>query len=268
MSYSVYRLSERPDLRDQVDRLGTEAWPTFFRYGDARHWKHLFSTFAEFQILICDGPDKLVALGHIVPLVWNGTTRDLPAKIDEIILRALEVTENKHDPNTVSALAAIVAKEYQGRGLSATIVQEMKAAALQHGCTSLIAPVRPTWKSRYPLIPLEQYVTWTRTDGAPFDPWLRVHWRMGAKQLQFAPNTLTVAAPVAQWEKWTGLPMPGSGEYVIPGALQPVVIDRARDIGVYEDPNVWMQHVIAADELIDGQRIAVESPRTRGRRRS
>lgn len=251
MSFSVYRLSERLDLQDQVDRLGKEAWPEFFRYGDARHWKHLFSTFAEFQVLICDGPDKLVALGHIVPLIWNGTVEDLPAKIDEIIIRALEVKENQQDTNTVSALAAIVAKEYQGQGLSSAILGEMKAAALQHDCTSLIAPVRPTWKSRYPLIPLERYAKWTRPDGAPFDPWLRVHWRMGAKQLQFAPNTLTVAASVAQWELWTGLPMPGSGEYVIPGALQPVVVDYGRDIGVYEDPNVWMEHVLTAEIVLD-----------------
>jgi hypothetical protein len=35
---------------------------------------------------------------------------------------------------------------------------------------------------------------------------------------------------------------PESGNYVVPGALQPVEIDRERDEGVYEDPNVWMNH--------------------------
>ena len=29
---------------------------------------------------------------------------------------------------------------------------------------------------------------------------------------------------------------------VVPGALQPVVIDRERDEGRDEDPNVWMVH--------------------------
>jgi hypothetical protein len=38
---------------------------------------------------------------------------------------------------------------------------------------------------------------------------------------------------------------PDSGSYVVPGALQPVVIDRAADEGRYEDPNVWMRHPIA-----------------------
>jgi len=31
---------------------------------------------------------------------------------------------------------------------------------------------------------------------------------------------------------------------VVPGALQPVRIDRERDTGRYEDPNVWMKHTI------------------------
>lgn len=35
---------------------------------------------------------------------------------------------------------------------------------------------------------------------------------------------------------------PESGEYVVPGALQPVRIDLQKDLGVYEEPNVWMRH--------------------------
>jgi hypothetical protein len=38
---------------------------------------------------------------------------------------------------------------------------------------------------------------------------------------------------------------PDTGAYVVPGALQPVVIDRDRDEGRYEDPNIWMLHAVA-----------------------
>ena len=42
---------------------------------------------------------------------------------------------------------------------------------------------------------------------------------------------------------------PESGEYVvISGVLQPIAIDRERDIGRHEDPNVWMQHRTADRE--------------------
>ena len=40
---------------------------------------------------------------------------------------------------------------------------------------------------------------------------------------------------------------PDSGPYVVPGALQPVRIDREHDVGRYEDPNIWMKHATAED---------------------
>ncbi|OLD96560.1 MAG: hypothetical protein AUG80_14255 [Candidatus Rokubacteria bacterium 13_1_20CM_4_68_9] len=102
--------------------------------------------------------------------------------------------------------------------------------------------VRPTLKARYPLAPMERYVTWTTDDGEPFDPWMRVHARLGAEMVRVAPCTLVIAGPIARWEEWTEMAFPESGPYVVPGALQPVLIDRARDEGRYEDPNVWMLH--------------------------
>lgn len=78
----------------------------------------------------------------------------------------------------------------------------------------------------------------------PFDPWIRAHRRLGAEFVQVVPSTVTVTASVAVWERWTGMSFPETGQYVIPGALQPVLIDRERDVGVYEDPNVWMRHKV------------------------
>ena len=37
---------------------------------------------------------------------------------------------------------------------------------------------------------------------------------------------------------------PESGPYVVPGALQSVLMDLERDEGRYEDPNVWMRHPV------------------------
>jgi hypothetical protein len=47
---------------------------------------------------------------------------------------------------------------------------------------------------------------------------------------------------VADWEGWTGIKFPETGQYVVPGALQPVEIDRERNVGRYEDPGIWMLH--------------------------
>ena len=246
MTYSLFTLDQRPDLEPQMEQNSQAAWPQFLLHGGMSHWHLVYETFAPYQLLLCDPDDTLVAHGHTVPLVWDGTLDDLPETIDEIVARAEQDQLHGRTPNTFSALAAVVNPQHQGQSLSRAIVLEMKAQAGRHGCTALIAPVRPTWKTRYPLTPMERYMRWTRPDGAPFDPWLRVHWRLGAATLKLAPNTLTVEGTVAEWEQWTGMAFPESGAYVVPGALQPVQIDRERDLGRAEDPNVWMRHPVEA----------------------
>jgi hypothetical protein len=124
------------------------------------------------------------------------------------------------------------------------MLQHMRRIAAEYGLHDIIAPVRPTLKAHYPLTSIERYSAWTTSDGAPFDPWLRTHWRLGARIVGLAPQSMIIAAPVAQWETWTTMRFPDSGPYIVPGALQPILIDRERDVGRYEDPNVWMRHII------------------------
>src|SRR5512135_1613920 len=244
MTYTLYTLSERPYLESQIEQLSRLAWPEFLRHGHIHHWHLLFEMFAPYQLLLCDSMDNLLAVGHCVPLVWDGSVANLPATIEEIIVRAEQAAIDRQPPTTFSALAAMVKPDQRGQNLSQAVIQEMKLLARQHACQALIAPVRPTWKSRYPLTSMERYVEWKRPDGTVFDPWLRVHWRLGAQPLAIAPNTLTVEGKIREWEDWTDLAFPDSGLYVVPGALQPVKIDREHDTGRYEDPNFWMIHPI------------------------
>jgi hypothetical protein len=53
---------------------------------------------------------------------------------------------------------------------------------------------------------------------------------------------MVVRGTVADWEGWTGLTFPDSGDYIVPTATSPVTIDRERDEGVYFDQNVWVVH--------------------------
>ena len=121
----------------------------------------------------------------------------------------------------------------------------MIGIARSHGLEALIAPVRPSWKERYPLAPIERYAFWRRDDGLLFDPWLRTHERLGAEILRPEPRSLRITGTVAEWEEWTELPFPESGEYVFPGGLAPVTIDREQDVGRYWEPNVWMRHAVS-----------------------
>ncbi len=89
---------------------------------------------------------------------------------------------------------------------------------------------------------MESYVSWTTPEGLPFDPWLRVHVRLGGRIVAVCPESMRVTGSVADWEGWTGMRFPGSGQHVVPDALVPVEIDLARDEGVYIEPNVWVEH--------------------------
>ena len=118
----------------------------------------------------------------------------------------------------------------------------MLELARQHDLAALIAPVRPIWKERYPLVPIERYANWRRADGRLFDPWMRVHERLGADVLKPEPCSLRITGTVAEWEEWTRMSFPESGEYWFPGGLAPLTISRDADRGRYWEPNVWMHH--------------------------
>ena len=120
------------------------------------------------------------------------------------------------------------------------MIQAMAACARRANLARFVAPVRPNWKDRYPTIPIECYSQWKRSDGLPFDPWLRVHARLGAPVLRPEPRSLLIEAPVSDWQAWTAMEFPEEGEYVFPAGL--ALLDVRDGWGSYWEPNVWMQH--------------------------
>ena len=127
-------------------------------------------------------------------------------------------------------------------GLSHLVILAMAACARAARLDRLVAPVRPSWKDRYPLTPIDQYAHWRRHDGLPFDPWMRVHARLGGTIVRPEPESLFIEAPDCDWEDWTGMAFPADGEYVFPAGLAPL---RVQDgIGSYWEPNVWMLHEV------------------------
>ncbi len=244
MNHKLFTLDQRPDLSDAVEQLNVLSWPAFLlKSAPIKEWQLLFSLFAKFQLLLCDScSDHLIAVGHIVPANWDGNVSTLPRTITEILVRAKQTCLQQQVPNVFFAVAAMVDPAHHGRNLSRMLVEEMKSTARRDACNSLLIPVRPTWKSRYPLTPMEHYVKWRRPDGAYFDPWLRVHGRMGAEAIGVIPRAETIQGNVKEWEEWTGMAFPESGSYIVPGALQPISIDCERDHGLYEEPNYWMKH--------------------------
>jgi GNAT superfamily N-acetyltransferase len=144
-------------------------------------------------------------------------------------------------PSTVaSALYIEIAAGYRGRGLSSQMVSMMRQMAKAQGFGQLIAPVRPSLKSRYPLIDIDTYLGWQTPEDLPLDPWLRVHVRLGGKIVRPCRRAMTVSGTRDEWAKWTEIAMPGDGDYVIPYGLVPVQVRGGQ--GTYVEPGVWVLH--------------------------
>lgn len=76
---------------------------------------------------------------------------------------ARESIEAGQKPDTLGAIQIGVARHRRGQGLSALMLAAMRRTAQEAGLTALIACVRPTAKTRYPLLPSRR----TRPGGAP-----------------------------------------------------------------------------------------------------
>jgi GNAT superfamily N-acetyltransferase len=243
--YTIATYTERPDLIDAAEAITPEAWPEFMLHdpvGDVL-WGRLRHDFPDLQFMLLGDNDEIMAHGNSIPLVWDGDPDSLPDEGWRWALKnGFEALERGERHNAISAMSITIHPKHQGKGISGEAVKAMRGIAAQHGFTSLIAPVRPNQKPLYPLTPIEHYIGWTQADGAPFDAWLRVHRRLGAKILKPCTKSMVVTGTITEWEAWARMRFPETGPYVVPGALMPVEIDREADVGRYVEPNVWMKH--------------------------
>ena len=240
----MHTAAERPDLWERGIE-SAEVWPEYNLHGDVLNqwWGLLDQELADLQFVLHDDEtDTVVAEGHTAAFAWDGDDASLPDGID----RAIEVAFRDHRAGTpVDTLCALAAESPRGgrrRGLAVEILGAMRTLAQRHGLRHLVAPVRPSWKERYPITPIEEYVTWRRADGQLLDPWMRVHERLGARVSTPLPESLLITGTVAEWESWTGLPLPADGDFVFPEGLAPLHVDRSADRCTYWEPNVWMVH--------------------------
>lgn len=236
------------DYRDQAGEIAEASWLEFMLHDSVadENWHELFDRFSEYQFALLDTEkNRMAAMGNSLPFCWDHPLEDLPeGGWDWVFMKAIEDHEAGREPNIQSAIQIAIHPEYQNQRLSSIMVKAMRGIAKSKGFENLVAPVRPSQKSRYPLTSIDDYIRWTNEEGLPFDAWLRVHARLGARILKPCHEAMTIRGTRAEWEQWTGLKFPQSGEYCVPGALKPIQIDLERDLGAYIEPNVWMVHEI------------------------
>jgi GNAT superfamily N-acetyltransferase len=244
--FQIITSNDLPDYRDRAGDIGDASWPEFMMHDPIanENWHELFDRFEGYQFAMWDTEsNRMAAMGNSLPFHWDQSLEELPELgWDWVFLKAIEDHKNGVIPNIQSAIQIAIHPDYQGQGLSMRMVRAMGAIGKSKGFHHLVAPVRPNQKAQYPLISIDDYICWTTDEGLPFDPWLRVHARAGASIIKPCHEAMTISGTRAEWEKWTGLKFPQSGEYYIPGALNPMQMDIEKDEGVYVEPNVWMVH--------------------------
>ncbi|MFJ4695156.1 N-acetyltransferase [Streptomyces sp. NPDC088766] len=245
MEPKVFSLAERPEMLGPVFGM-PDSWPEFATQdpvGNA-HYGRIPVELPEYVLFAEDERGQVLAHAFSVPFALRAEGRgELPARgWDQVLVWAFSDLRRGVRPDTVCAISVVVAPHAQGRGLSGRMLRAMRDNARARGFAEVVAPVRPSAKHLEPHTPVEEYARRVRDDGLPYDPWLRVHVRAGASIERVAPASMTVAASLAEWRRWTGLPFDTRGDVEVPGALVPVRCEPERDHAVYVEPNVWLRH--------------------------
>ena len=239
----IVTAADRPDLDGQAAAAFREKWPEFIFHDAVApvYMPRVEEYFARYNIFVLDD-GAVVAGGWGVPFAWDGAVEHLPDGYDAALARSVEGREAGTPATTLSFMAAAVARSHDRRGLATVVLEELTRRAVEDGLTHVVAPLRPTWKHRYPLVPMAEYAGWVRDDGLSVDPWIRTHQRMGAELLGPAPRSMVIEGSVAEWETWADMLFPVSGDYVVPDALNLVHVEREQDRAVYVEENLWVRH--------------------------
>ncbi len=208
--------------------------PPFLAELTRGHRDHLTVSAPELTFVVLR--DELpVAVVRAVRLVWDGSSGGAPAAgAGEALARAGEA-----GADTLAVLDVVVAFGARRRGIGRQVLHELDDRRRELGLDRLLVLLRPHVKADYPLVPFARYAAFTRADGNPFDPWFRTAWQVGLRPVRGVDRSLVARAPLDAWRRWLGVELPGSGPYLVEGAIKPAILETERDEGRYREPHLW-----------------------------
>lgn len=111
--------------------------------------------FGEHEIAVVED-SVVVAAGWGVPLVWSGERDDLPTGYSDSLRRSIVDHDQGRAADTFVLCAIQVRADATRRGAARLAIRGLVDHAARRGWARVIAPLRPTEKHRYPLIPIDE----------------------------------------------------------------------------------------------------------------
>ena len=203
------------------------------------YWDRVKSFFPEYQWYLYNDRGQCLGFGNTLPLYYSGTNEDLPDRgWDWMVQRAVAQFEQGVEPNCLGGLQIVVFSSYRQQGYSRIILQQIKSWFRTSTLHRFILPIRPIFKDRHPEISMEEYMTW-ESHGIAYDPWIRLHLSQGGRMIKVCERSMEVIGDKAEWQRWTGISINGSGHYPVPGGLSEIEFSSESDLGIYREPNIW-----------------------------
>ena len=160
---------DTPDYDGSLHGLPAAAWPEFMLHDPIadRLWDDLVNLFPEYQFALRDlETGQAVAQANSLPLNWNGDLVDLPEEgWDWAFEQGVADRIKWLLPNTHCVLQIAIHPDYRCQGLSAVLVRHMRSIGTNKGFARLIVPVRPSQKSQYPMISIDDHLASSTTRG-------------------------------------------------------------------------------------------------------
>lgn len=232
----------RIDEEEACLDLENIVWPTFNQYAEGGAWVDYDPNLH----FVAYDHDEGIIVGTIdaVELDWNGKLEDLPSRgwteIIELAIERISLGSLSPKAEWTSALGTSIRPGYEGKGLAQRLLEALKIETNALGYKGLVAPVRPTARWRMADISIEEY-TRTRLDNDEhFDPWIRVHERIGGVVVGSCAGSAVFVATKDEWQAWSKIKLPIAGRVIIPNAINPLEIKE--DQGILSEDSIWVIH--------------------------
>jgi len=219
------------------------SYPDFINYSAAisNYWEKMERYFPEWQLFFFL-ENTLIGCMNTIPINYSSSLEDLPQEgWDWLLEKGTRDYEAGKNPTCLGGIQINVLKPFRGNGYSKQILKAGKEKFSLSRLDYFILPIRPTRKHLYPKLSMQEYLSW-KVDDKLFDPWIRTHMNAGAQLLHVCSRSMQVSGDVKFWEQRLQKEITTSRYIHFPGAINSIHVNLEKDIGIYEEDNIWIYY--------------------------